>query len=338
MPYPNYPYPYTYHNPSKKEQLALGIGSLLSGLAAASTGDNTGDAVGRGIAGLVGGYGSGWGQYQNQMGDAFNRYMAEQNYNRMLGNDKIENQYMQAITENMRRPRLAPEKPKMSLREQQDKSVESRMKKTELDIKKEQLNKMRIPEQPSSDSDILKKHQVAGIAHGLRGEMRLNPYVKDFQDVNQKYNVMLEALDESKQSGNLIAADQALITLFNKMTDPQSVVRESEYARTPSDQSMLNKIAGKASKVMTGGAGLMPDEREALVRMAGRFYGIYSKNYEDTIGNYSRLATESGINPELVNIPFAMPKQAEKPSPPQVKLEKVGNYLYDPTTGDYYKP
>jgi hypothetical protein len=323
MPPTNYPYqyPYSYHQPSKGEQIALGVGSLISGLLSAAGGNNTGNAIGRGVAGMVGGYGSGWNQYQNQMGDAYQRFMAEQDYNRRLEEDKRQaetlglgqekfkyekqqdikynNPYMDALTQNLLN------KPKTSMT---DTILNRKMERQELRGKslqnQEKQIKIKQMIEGKEPDDILNRNQTANIAHNIRNEIRMNPYVKDFQDVNQKYNVMLKALDESYNTGNLIAVDQSLITLFNKMNDPTSVVRESEYARTASDQAMLNKIAGKITKIGKGGAGLMPEEREALVRMSGQFHDIYKSNYDDNIARYSQLAKESGINPSLIDIPF----------------------------------
>lgn len=164
--------------------------------------------------------------------------------------------------------------------------------------------------------DVISKSQTATIAHNIRQELRQNPYIKDFQDVNQKYTVMQKALESSKNTKSFIAVDQALITLFNKMTDPQSVVRESEYARTPQNMSLLNRIRGKAEKIMSGGAGLTPEERQALTDMAGQFHEVYKSNYDNAIIDYTDLAKNTGIPPELIGIPFQRKenKVKEKPS------------------------
>jgi hypothetical protein len=142
--------------------------------------------------------------------------------------------------------------------------------------------------------------QTATIAHQLRTTVKNNPYVKDFQDVDTKYNVMLKAMDTSKKSKNMIAVDQSLITLFNKMTDPQSVVRESEYARTPENMSLINSIKGKVEKIQKGGAGLTAVERQALTDMAKQFYQVYATRYNEVLQDTDYMATLQGINPKLV--------------------------------------
>lgn len=142
--------------------------------------------------------------------------------------------------------------------------------------------------------------QTATIANQLRNTVKNNPYIKEFQDIDTKYNVMLKAYDVSKTGKNMIAVDQALITLFNKMTDPQSVVRESEYARTPENMSLVNQIKGKVEKIMKGGAGLTATERAALTDMGKTFYQVYATRYNEVLQDTDDMATLQGINPKIV--------------------------------------
>lgn len=153
---------------------------------------------------------------------------------------------------------------------------------------------------------------MANLAHQLRGEIKSNPYVKDFQDINNKYSVMQKAFKKSKDSKNFIAIDQAIISLFNKMTDPQSVVRESEYIRTPQNQSIIDRFKGAVSKYGYGGAGIAQEDRQALIEMANEFHNSYAKNYDDTINNFKELARETGISEKLIGIPYDRPNQLNK--------------------------
>ena len=97
-----------------------------------------------------------------------------------------------------------------------------------------------------------------------------------------------------------MAVDQALITIFNKMTDPQSVVRESEYLRTPQDLALWNRIKGKVSKMVAGGAGLTPDDRNALLNMAKQFQSAYKSKFDELRNEYRGYAVDYGLDPETV--------------------------------------
>jgi len=134
----------------------------------------------------------------------------------------------------------------------------------------------------------------------LRKEFNNLPEIKEYNTMQSKFASMEKAMAESRRSNNLVAVDQALISLYNKLTDPSSVVRESEYARTAENIPLLNQIKGKADKVMRGGAGLTNAEREALMRMAR----LMKQGYEDIrrrrVVEYHSYATDYGIDPKTV--------------------------------------
>lgn len=182
----------------------------------------------------------------------------------------------------------------------------------------------------------LNVYQTAQAAHTLREEVKNNPYVKEFRDINSKFSVMGEAFEESKKTKNHLASDQAMITLFNKMTDPDSVVRESEYARTPKDQALMNRLKGKIQAMQYGGPGLTDDDRQAIYNMASKFYDVYSKNYNDVVNSYKELATASGIKENLVGIPFPIPVKNE-PALEDRSTQAINSpkkMTYNPTTGE----
>ena len=60
---------------------------------------------------------------------------------------------------------------------------------------------------------------------------------------------------EMAQNGQMLAGSQAILISFNKMLDPTSVVRESEYARSATGQSALETMRGFVDKLKEGGAG-----------------------------------------------------------------------------------
>ena len=134
----------------------------------------------------------------------------------------------------------------------------------------------------------------------MRKEFNARPEIKEYNLIQPKIVSMEKALAESKRTGKFIATDQALITLFNKLTDPSSVVRESEYARMAVNMPLVNAIAGKAYKVLNGGAGLTSAERTQIVDMAKLMKQAYQDVFDLTATEYEGYAKDSGLNPELV--------------------------------------
>lgn len=131
----------------------------------------------------------------------------------------------------------------------------------------------------------------------LRKEFLSLPEVKDFPTIESNAKRAAAALNAT---GSKLAVDQSLITVFNKMIDPSSVVRESEYARTPQDMAVLNRIKGNWGKIQEGGAGLPIEERQALARMITNFSRIASQQYNARAGEYRKLANDYGFEPSRV--------------------------------------
>jgi hypothetical protein len=132
----------------------------------------------------------------------------------------------------------------------------------------------------------------------LRKEFNALPEVKEANETMPKITSMEKAYAESLKTNNFVAVDQALITLYNKLTDPTSVVRESEYARTAMNIPTLNMIKGKAQKVLTGGAGLTVAERNALIRMARLMSDGYKEIKSNRLNEYRGYAEGYGLDPD----------------------------------------
>lgn len=155
----------------------------------------------------------------------------------------------------------------------------------------------------------------------MRKEFLTLPEVKEYPVVEQQSRRALAALSDPNK--NKVAVDQSIITTFNKMLDPSSVVRESEYARTPQDMAILNRIKGKLDKLSTGGAGLTDDERQAMFRMITAFKGVADAQYNEQVDYYSGLATRYGYKPENI-VRLGGRKAAPGPGVSQNKPQTAG--------------
>ena len=134
----------------------------------------------------------------------------------------------------------------------------------------------------------------------LRKEFSAAPEVKNFIEIDSQFKRLDKAMGEAQKGGSLVAVDQALITILNKMLDPSSVVRESEYARTPGDLALLNRIKGKIEKIRTGGAGLTQEDRDAIATMAKNFLVVSKDVYDSQVDYYTDLSNRYGYAPENI--------------------------------------
>ncbi len=73
---------------------------------------------------------------------------------------------------------------------------------------------------------------------------------------------------QAARRGDMAAGSQAVLVTMNKVLDPTSVVRESEYARSATGMSLWNQVKGAYEKLEKGGAGVTLPELEAYARFA----------------------------------------------------------------------
>lgn len=111
----------------------------------------------------------------------------------------------------------------------------------------------------------------------------------DAQKVLTNLSIIQSALQRAegqyKKDGSINAASQAIITTFNKILDPSSVVREAEYARTQDGQSLVNTFQGQFEKLKQGGAGVTIEGLRDFAETAQRF----SESYKDYIKNQAQV-------------------------------------------------
>ena len=161
----------------------------------------------------------------------------------------------------------------------------------------------------------------------LRTEFINRPEVKDFVAVATQVKSM-DALLKSALDGNMknkLALDQGLITMYNKLTDPNSVVRESEYARTPENIPTINRIVGAIAKVEAGGAGLTDEDRAALVVGAKIIANERGRTYQATREGYEKLAPSLNADPSAVTGTLPTFKEFTLNEIPSVGKVRVSN-------------
>jgi len=141
----------------------------------------------------------------------------------------------------------------------------------------------------------------------LRKEYNALPIVKATDEIEGSVSRMASVWNDyanmpsdKRDEKSRLALDQALVIAFNKMLDPGSVVRESEFARTPQGQSVVNRFFGKMDQFTKGGVGLSDSEREELVRTAQLLAEGQRTQLDDVRGFYTKEAKVSGLEPSRI--------------------------------------
>lgn len=135
----------------------------------------------------------------------------------------------------------------------------------------------------------------------IRKEFNSLPQTKSFADISRSYKAMKGTFEGlggiNKKGTSKAASDQALITLFNKMLDPSSVVREGEYARSLEGQNAMARAAGYLERLTKGGAGLTDENRKDMVTIANNLYKDAKSVYKEQSSFYKNIAQTHQINP-----------------------------------------
>lgn len=137
----------------------------------------------------------------------------------------------------------------------------------------------------------------------LRKEFNGLEIVKDYKKLKQSYqnmrNTYGSAVEQGLKGKSKAAAEQAIVTLFNKMLDPQSVVREGEYARSFEGQSALQRAQSYWQRLSKGGS-LTNQALKDMVDIAQRLYSGVEEMYTAEADNYRSLAQDYGYDPSRI--------------------------------------
>lgn len=133
----------------------------------------------------------------------------------------------------------------------------------------------------------------------LRKEFNSLEQVKQAKDVEGAFNRVNAGVSEVL-AGNRAAGGQAVITSFNKLLDPGSVVREGEYARSEQGQSILNRLQGRINQASQGGVALTDAEIQQIASVTKTLYTDYLRSYNNEVAEYRRLAGEAGVKSENI--------------------------------------
>jgi hypothetical protein len=150
--------------------------------------------------------------------------------------------------------------------------------------------------------------EISESAANLRKEFSGLPVTKQTAEINsqlQRANAVWDQYQRNpgaQESKN--ALDQVLVIALNKALDPGSVVRESEFARTPQGISLFNRFNAGLSKLSEGGVGLTDADRADLINALRIMAGAQNEYYGQFESFFRREAETQGIEPERVVLQF----------------------------------
>jgi hypothetical protein len=118
--------------------------------------------------------------------------------------------------------------------------------------------------------------------------------------MNRQRQLMQTGLDAARR-GDLAQGAQAVLVTFQKILDPPSVVRESEYNRSGAGLAMMDRVRGAYERLVQGGAGVPLTELEKFAQLADEAIKAQSGGYIQAVkGRLGKVADHYGIPHDLV--------------------------------------
>jgi len=122
---------------------------------------------------------------------------------------------------------------------------------------------------------------------------------KDFSRVTDAYGRILAARGLETGPGDI-----AIVFNYMKMLDPNSVVRESEYATAENAGGISRKIRNLWNRMLEGDR-LETTVRQELLEATETLFREKDASQQRLIGQYNTLATQAGVDPTMVVLRYA---------------------------------
>lgn len=158
----------------------------------------------------------------------------------------------------------------------------------------EEARRRQLERPPSTTVNINPEQKQFSNEQDLRKEVKADPTIKNFKDVQFAYDQVATALKKPSAANDLTAA-----TKFMKILDPGSVVRESELGLAMEATGKLDLAMNYFNRLQTGEK-LTPSQRQDFLQAATALYEAASSRAKPVIQQYFQIARDSGLNADRV--------------------------------------
>ena len=159
-------------------------------------------------------------------------------------------------------------------------------------------------------------NQMTDNERALMGQFRGESIVKSYNEILAKTQTIQKIVNNGLPNG---PSDLAVVFAFMKSLDPNSVVRESEYATAANSGSPFYSIAVKMKGYADKGQFLPDAVKQEFSKIAGIQLEIATNQYDNVAQEYRDIATRQNLNPDNVVIKYS--NAANDPKLPKDKKE-----------------
>lgn len=166
----------------------------------------------------------------------------------------------------------------------------------------------------SSKTSLTTAKMGIDAANMQRSTERENKLTDDFQRDTKEFSVMDDAMAKIQSSAQLATGpgDIALIYGFMKLQDPNSSVREGEYATAQNSAGVPDRIRAAYNKAIDGEK-LAPAVRNSFVAAAKNTYQSTQPRLKMIEGKYQDRAKKQGVDPNLFKFQSGANQQPAAP-------------------------
>lgn len=119
------------------------------------------------------------------------------------------------------------------------------------------------------------------------------------RELDRQVGLMRTGLEAARR-GDMAQGAQAVLVTFQKILDPTSVVRESEYMRSAAGLDLLTRIEGSLERLAKGGAGVPLSDLEKFAKLAEEAAAVQKKALPAIKERIGRQADRFKIPRDLV--------------------------------------
>jgi len=161
------------------------------------------------------------------------------------------------------------------------------------------------------NSLLLKSMIAAGKGDGVKPEAMWRAEDRLRSDMEKLVKPHTTVLDSSQNVSGLInnalaqkrpltnVEQQAVITMFNHITDPESVVREGEYNRMAQGMGLYQNVQNLVPKIMAGSV-ITPQMAKQIGDAATLLATASKEKIQARVSNVERIAKQRGLDPSNI--------------------------------------
>lgn len=165
---------------------------------------------------------------------------------------------------------------------------------------------------PASAKATLTPNEALRTTRSLRNDFLRE--TKSAQEVERQLAAMEDSLRAVK-SGAAAPGSQGVLVTFQKILDPISVVRESEYARSAAGLSLWSRLQGQWMVIQEGGAKVPVHELEKFVALAREWAKNQRAFTKETQRQIDGIADEYGLRKEFITRDIGPPQESSEAAP-----------------------